>query len=141
MLYFIIIKLMLKNLICSVMTRLYHSCLSRAHSQNPMRKERTSLLEQKQSVQVVYQDMSHNHFLGSLQIPRINSCLLQAGIVEQIISLSALDNPIDLVCDSTLAVCVDGLSLHFSKASSSAGSCRSSVGWALSRTWPRRASR
>ena len=47
---------------------------------------------------------------GSVQIPRINVCLLQAGIVDQqVISLSMLDNPRDLVCVCWAAVCIDVL--------------------------------
>ena len=53
---------------------------------------------------------------GSVQIPRINVCLLQAGIVEQqVISLLMLDNPRDLVCVCWAAVCIDALALLYSQ--------------------------
>ena len=100
----------------SVMARVYRRCISHVETHNPLKKERTTLLENKEPKEAAYQDVTHYHIRGSLQIPRINLCLLQAGIVEQIISLSALDNPRDLVCVSTAAICVDGLALHFSKS-------------------------
>lgn len=85
-------------------------------SENPLKKHRVAQLEQKEAREAVYRDVIKYHLRGSLQIPRINLCLLQAGIVEQIISLSALDNPRDLVCVSAAAICIDGLSLYFSKS-------------------------
>lgn len=84
--------------------------------ENPLKKQRPVELEQKEAREAVYRDVIKYHLRGSLQIPRINLCLLQAGIVEQIISLSALDNPRDLVCVSAAAICIDGLSLYFSKS-------------------------
>ena len=84
--------------------------------ENPLKKQRVTELEQKEAREAVYRDVIKYHLRGSLQIPRINLCLLQAGIVEQIISLSALDNPRDLVCVSAAAICIDGLSLYFSKS-------------------------
>ena len=100
----------------SVMGRIHSRCIAHVESHNPLKKERTTLLEQKEPKETIYQQVTNYHVRGSLQIPRVNLCLLQAGIVEQVISLSALDNPHDLVCVSTAAICVDALALHFSKS-------------------------
>ena len=99
----------------TLMTRVYGRCISHVESQNPLKKQRMALLEQKEARPAMYHDSTVNQIRGSIQIPRINLCLLQAGIVEQIISLSMLDNPRDLVCVSSAAVCIDALSLHFSQ--------------------------
>lgn len=98
----------------TLMTRVYGRCIGHVESQNPLKKQRMALLEQK-SRPALYRDLTLCQLRGSIQIPRINLCLLQAGIVEQIISLSMLDNPRDLVCVSSAAVCIDALSLHFSQ--------------------------
>ena len=100
----------------TVMSRIHRQCISHVESQNPLKMGRTSLLESKEPKEAAYKDVIHYNVRGSLQIPRINLCLLQAGIIEQIISLSALDNPRDLVCVSTAAICIDGLALNFSKS-------------------------
>lgn len=99
----------------TLMTRVYGRCIGHVESQNPLKKQRMALLEQKEARPALYRDSTTFQLRGSIQIPRINLCLLQAGIVEQIISLSMLDNPRDLVCVSSAAVCIDALSLHFSQ--------------------------
>lgn len=98
----------------TLMTRIYGRSISHVESQNPLKKQRMALLEQKTGP-ALYRDLTVYQLRGSIQIPRINLCLLQAGIVEQFISLSMLDNPRDLVCVSSAAVCIDALSLHFSQ--------------------------
>lgn len=98
----------------TLMTRVYGRCISHVESQNPLKKQRMALLEQKAGP-ALYRDLTVYQLRGSIQIPRVNLCLLQAGIVEQFISLSMLDNPRDLVCVSSAAVCIDALSLHFSQ--------------------------
>lgn len=100
----------------TIMTRVYSRCVSQVESQNPLKKNRMTLLEQKDIRQLLYRDPITFQLQGSVQIPRINLCMLQAGIVEQIISVSMLDNPRDLVCVSSVAVCIDSLSLHFSQS-------------------------
>lgn len=107
----------------TLMTRVWSRCVSHVESQNPLKKQRSALLEQKEvgqgqgqaQSQALYRDSIEFKLRGSVQIPRINVCALQAGIVEQVISLSALDNPRDLVCVSAVAICFDSLSLHFSQ--------------------------
>lgn len=112
----------------TLMTRVWMGCVSHVESQNPLKKQRAALLEHKEvgqglgkgpiqvQAQSLYRDSIEFKLRGSVQIPRINVCALQAGIVEQVISLSALDNPRDLVCVSAVAVCFDSLSLHFSQS-------------------------
>lgn len=108
----------------NLMTRVWMGCVSHVESQNPLKKQRAALLEQKEGgqgmgqvqTQSLYRDSIEFRLRGSVQIPRINVCALQAGIVEQVISLSALDNPRDLVCVSAVAVCFDSISLHFSRS-------------------------
>jgi hypothetical protein len=56
---------------------------------------------------VVY---SYLLFLSFLQV---NITLLQASVVEEMISFSALDNIRDLMCVSLFAVCFDGVIARF----------------------------
>ena len=44
---------------------------------------------------------------------QINVTLLQASVVEEVISFSALDNIRDLTCVSLFSVCLDNVSLQF----------------------------
>lgn len=44
---------------------------------------------------------------------QVNVTLLQASVVEEVISFSALDNIRDLTCVSLFSVCLDNVSLQF----------------------------
>jgi len=44
---------------------------------------------------------------------QINISVLQASIVEEVISFSALDNLRDLTCVSLLAICIDDMTARF----------------------------
>lgn len=44
---------------------------------------------------------------------QVNVTLLQASVVEEVISFSALDNIRDLTCVSLFSVCLDSVSLQF----------------------------
>lgn len=46
-------------------------------------------------------------------IQQINITLLQASVVEEVISFSALDNIRDLMCVSLLAVAIEQTQIHF----------------------------
>ena len=95
---------------------MYGRCIEHVESQNPLKKQRSTLLEQKKALPALYKDSTLFQLRGSVQIPRINVCLLQAGIVEQqVISLLMLDNPRDLVCVCWAAVCIDALALLYSQ--------------------------
>lgn len=48
------------------------------------------------------------HFMIFFSL-QINICVLQAGLVEEVISFSALDNLHDLTCVSLLALCIDNV--------------------------------
>lgn len=51
--------------------------------------------------------------LISYDIKQVNVTLLQASVVEEVISFSALDNIRDLTCVSLASVCLDSVSLQF----------------------------
>ena len=98
-------------------------------SQNPLKKQRTTLLEQKEARSALYKDSTLFQLCGSVQIPRINVCLLQADIVEQQInSLSMLDNPRDLVYVSSAAVCMTPCRCTSLRTCASADGFRPSAG-------------
>ncbi|XP_065578984.1 bridge-like lipid transfer protein family member 1 isoform X2 [Artemia franciscana] len=48
---------------------------------------------------------------GSLSLDKINIGVLQVGVVEELISFSALDSPCDLVCVSLLGACIENLTI------------------------------
>ncbi|KAH3829887.1 hypothetical protein DPMN_103118, partial [Dreissena polymorpha] len=54
-------------------------------------------------------DMKTSSYQALITLPRINICTLQAGIVEDLISFSALDNIHELTCVSLMGVCIDDI--------------------------------
>lgn len=61
----------------------------------------------------VYEESISTQFQGLVVLPKINISLIQAAVVEEIISFAALDNIQELSCSSLLAVCFDSVSMKF----------------------------
>ncbi|KAK0176217.1 hypothetical protein PV328_000373 [Microctonus aethiopoides] len=61
----------------------------------------------------VYEESITTQMQGSIILPKINITLLQASVVEEIISFSALDNIRDLTCVSLFAICFDEVTARF----------------------------
>ncbi|XP_026670200.1 transmembrane protein KIAA1109, partial [Ceratina calcarata] len=61
----------------------------------------------------VYEESIMTQVQGSIILPKMNITLLQASVVEEIISFSALENIRDLTCVSLFAVCFDDVTARF----------------------------
>ncbi|KAJ8666820.1 hypothetical protein QAD02_008482 [Eretmocerus hayati] len=61
----------------------------------------------------VYEECISTKLQGSIILPKINVTLLQASVVEEIISFAALDNIRDLTCVSLFAICFDDVTARF----------------------------
>ncbi|RXG59111.1 hypothetical protein Avbf_01112 [Armadillidium vulgare] len=70
--------------------------------------------DQTPVVSSTYQESCFQQIQGQIRIPRVNLTLLQASVVEEIISFSALDNIRDLTCVSLFSLCLDGVNVQFS---------------------------
>ncbi|GLG98163.1 Uncharacterized protein GBIM_04765, partial [Gryllus bimaculatus] len=61
----------------------------------------------------VYEESISTQTQGTIVLPKVNITLLQASVVEEVISFSALDNIRDLTCVSLFAVCFEGIVTRF----------------------------
>ncbi|XP_015586515.1 uncharacterized protein KIAA1109 isoform X3 [Cephus cinctus] len=61
----------------------------------------------------IYEESITTQVQGSIILPKMNITLLQASVVEEIISFSALDNIRDLTCVSLFAICFDDVTARF----------------------------
>lgn len=61
----------------------------------------------------VYEESITTQVQGTIILPKVNITLLQASVVEEIISFSALDNIRDLTCVSLFAICFDTVTTRF----------------------------
>nr|XP_012134687.1 PREDICTED: uncharacterized protein KIAA1109 isoform X12 [Megachile rotundata] len=61
----------------------------------------------------VYEESIMTQVQGSIILPKMNITLLQASVVEEIISFSALENIRDLTCVSLFAICFDDAIARF----------------------------
>ncbi|XP_024891805.1 uncharacterized protein KIAA1109-like isoform X13 [Temnothorax curvispinosus] len=61
----------------------------------------------------VYEESITTQIQGSIILPKLNLTLLQASVVEEIISFSALENIRDLTCVSLFAICFDDVTARF----------------------------
>nr|CAD7425599.1 unnamed protein product [Timema monikensis] len=64
-----------------------------------------------------YEESISTQTQGTIILPKVNITVLQASVVEEIISFSALDNIRDLTCVSLFAICFDNITttFHFGK--------------------------
>ncbi|XP_050533025.1 transmembrane protein KIAA1109 homolog isoform X6 [Daktulosphaira vitifoliae] len=124
----------------SVLNHLHSSCISSVEAANILKRDKylsqmqgggskRSTVERVKSnvtkdVQIdlqqpnrVYEEFIASQVQGTIVLPKINICVLQASIVEEVISFSALDNIRDLTCVSLMAICFEELTtkFHFSK--------------------------
>ncbi|XP_034234984.1 transmembrane protein KIAA1109 isoform X3 [Thrips palmi] len=60
-----------------------------------------------------YEECIYTQTQGTIHFPKVNVTLLQASLVEEIISFAALDNIRDLTCVSLFAVCLDTVTVRF----------------------------
>ncbi|KAK7076624.1 hypothetical protein SK128_017338 [Halocaridina rubra] len=109
----------------SIINHAHLRSLSSVAGQNTLKKERymywsrlrdkkvAGTPEQSAVLSTTYQESCFQQMQGQVTMPRINITLLQASVVEEIISFSALDNIRDLTCVSLVSVCLDNVSLQF----------------------------
>ncbi|CAL4241100.1 unnamed protein product, partial [Meganyctiphanes norvegica] len=69
--------------------------------------------EQSAVLSTTYLESCFKQMHGNVTVPKVNITLLQASVVEEVISFSALDNIRDLTCVSLFSVCLDNVSLQF----------------------------
>nr|XP_018906485.1 PREDICTED: uncharacterized protein KIAA1109 isoform X3 [Bemisia tabaci] len=123
----------------SVLNHLHMSCISRVEAANVLKQDqylsqlqgggsKRSTVERKKGIAAAPPTSEHEpssileqyivtQVQGTVVLPKINICVLQASIVEEVISFSALDNIRDLTCISLLALSFDGITtrFHYSK--------------------------
>ncbi|XP_042881836.1 transmembrane protein KIAA1109 homolog isoform X7 [Penaeus japonicus] len=109
----------------SIINRAHMKSLSAVAGQNTLKKERymywsrlrdkkvAGTPEQSAVLSTTYQESCFKQMQGQVTVPRVNVTLLQASVVEEVISFSALDNIRDLTCVSLFSVCLDNVSLQF----------------------------
>ncbi|XP_076066750.1 transmembrane protein KIAA1109 homolog tweek isoform X4 [Oratosquilla oratoria] len=78
-----------------------------------VRDKKAATPEQSAILSNTYQESCFQQIQGQISVPRVNITLLQASVVEEVISFSALDNVRDLTCVSLFSVCLDGVDLQF----------------------------
>ncbi|XP_054257192.1 bridge-like lipid transfer protein family member 1 [Macrosteles quadrilineatus] len=113
----------------SVLNHLHLNCVSRVEAANVLKRdqylsqltgggskrstaERTKSADAAQPLNI-YEECIATQVQGTVILPKINFALLQASVVEEVISFSALDNLRDLTCVSLLAVSVEGVTARF----------------------------
>ncbi|KAK9502019.1 hypothetical protein O3M35_012630 [Rhynocoris fuscipes] len=114
----------------SVINKLSFSCMNRVEASNVLKRdqylsqfqgggskrstaERGSTKTGGQQPHCVIEQCIATQIQATLILPKINIALLQASVVEEVISFSALDNIRDLTCVSLLAVSIDNLTASF----------------------------
>lgn len=115
----------------TVINSLHSSCVNKVEAMNILKRDQTrsywsqvhsnskrSTTERNLQAGMpvmtdVYEESISTHFQGLVVLPKINISLIQAAVVEEIISFAALDNIQELSCSSLLAVCFDSVSLKF----------------------------
>ncbi|XP_069163725.1 bridge-like lipid transfer protein family member 1 isoform X18 [Procambarus clarkii] len=109
----------------SIVNQAHMRSLSTVAGQNTLKKKRymywsrlrdkkvAGTPEQSAVLSTTYQESCFQQMQGQVTVPRINVTLLQASVVEEVISFSALDNIRDLTCVSLISVSLDSVSLQF----------------------------
>lgn len=113
----------------SMVNHLHSECISRVEKANLLKKEksvflmrmqnskRNTAIRQEQELSPVHKNLFEQivqtAIQGSISIPKMNITLLQASVVEEVISFSALDNIRDLMCVSMLAVAIERTHIYF----------------------------
>lgn len=124
----------------TVINHLHSECISQVEAANILKQDqslsywqqlqssKTSTAERNitglnsqgniQSLQTsIYEESISTEMQGTVILPKVNITMLQASVVEEIISFSALDNIKDLTCVSLFAICFDNINvrIHNSK--------------------------
>lgn len=98
----------------TVVHRLHNACIGRVVSANMLKREYgTAWKLHDQSVMGVYEESVRTQTQMAVTLPKINITLLQASVVEEVISFSALDNIKDLTCVSLFAICFENVTARF----------------------------
>ncbi|XP_069959318.1 bridge-like lipid transfer protein family member 1 isoform X14 [Cherax quadricarinatus] len=109
----------------SIINHAHMRSLSAVAGQNTLKKKRymywsrlrdkkvAGTPEQSAVLSTTYQESCFQQMQGQVTVPRINVTLLQASVVEEVISFSALDNIRDLTCVSLISVSLDSVTLQF----------------------------
>ncbi|XP_042203884.1 transmembrane protein KIAA1109 homolog isoform X4 [Homarus americanus] len=109
----------------SIINQAHMRSLSTVAGQNTLKKKRymywsrlrdkkvAGTPEQSAVLSTTYQESCFQQMQGQVTVPRINITLLQASVVEEVISFSALDNIRDLTCVSLFSVSLDSVTLQF----------------------------
>ncbi|XP_076277867.1 transmembrane protein KIAA1109 homolog tweek isoform X7 [Lasioglossum baleicum] len=118
----------------SILNHLHHECIGKVEDANVLKQDQSlsywsqvqtsskrSTAERnikngqgKIALQTnVYEESIMTQVQGSIILPKMNITLLQASVVEEIISFSALENIRDLTCVSLFAICFDDVTIRF----------------------------
>ncbi|XP_046668210.1 transmembrane protein KIAA1109 homolog isoform X3 [Homalodisca vitripennis] len=111
----------------SVLNHLHLSCIQRVEAANVLKRDqylsqltgggskRSTAERAKLDTQPhnIYEECIATQIQGTVILPKVNFALLQASVVEEVISFSALDNLRDLTCVSLLAVSFEGITARF----------------------------
>ncbi|KAL3880212.1 hypothetical protein ACJMK2_032469 [Sinanodonta woodiana] len=128
----------------SIIDGLHSRCLDRLKSQNRLMKAQSALdsespdeditgqefhsdaqkLGNNESKMAKSMEMKTYSYKALFTLSRINICVLQAGMVEERISFSALDNINELTCISLLGICISNIKCQLL---SNSHSCKSSI--------------
>lgn len=95
----------------TVVNNLHSNCVSQVVSANMLKRDRGVTWRLDQSPQ--YEECIRTQIQAAIVLPKVNITLLQASVVEEIISFSALDNIKDLTCVSLFAVSFDNVTARF----------------------------
>lgn len=96
----------------TVVHRLHSSCISRVVSANLLKREHGAAWHLHEQAGI-YEECVRTQTQVAVTLPKINITLLQASVVEEVISFSALDNIKDLTCVSLFAVCFENVTARF----------------------------
>ncbi|KAL7044402.1 hypothetical protein ACKWTF_001906 [Chironomus riparius] len=115
----------------TVINTLHNSCVSKVEAMNILKRDqsrsywsqvhsnskRSTTERNLQAGMPIMTDMYEESISTQLQglvvLPKVNISLIQAAVVEEVISFAALDNIQELSCSSLLAVCFDNISMKF----------------------------
>lgn len=113
----------------NVVTHLHASCVSQVEGANTLKKDqdvasriggstvvRTASMTRTAPALTAggtYEEHVHTQVQMAVVLPKVNITLLQASVVEEIISFSALDNIRDFTCVSLFTVCFDNVTARF----------------------------
>lgn len=97
----------------TVINHLHSSCVSQVEAQNVLKKKEKFAALDAAGNGSSYEEVIKTQIQAAVVLPKINLMLLQGSIVEEIISISALDNIKDLTCVSLFAVCLDNVTARF----------------------------